>query len=173
MRTVRCWCYNKPRIKLAISWSNEPIQLVLASLFPLIDYYYYYPSHNAFKKWIYETCDHFSFLITKPHTQFQRNSEWFKGFVVAYLKTLLVSNLYRGISNQKVKQGSVYCTKSNERLNKEDQERFVCLEETRFSEVNVQAANHWHKVPYFKESQTQTFLKVTIFLLVEPVSWTN
>lgn len=29
----------------------------------------------------------------------------------------------------KVKQKCAYCTKSNERLNKEDQERFVCLKE--------------------------------------------
>lgn len=29
----------------------------------------------------------------------------------------------------------VYCTKSNERLNKDDQERFVCLKETRMNEM--------------------------------------
>lgn len=29
----------------------------------------------------------------------------------------------------------VYCTKSNERLNKDDQERFVCLKETWMNEM--------------------------------------
>lgn len=54
---------------------------------------------------------------------------------IAKWKATFVSNALACHLKSKVKQKFSYCTKSNERLNKEDQERFVCLKETWFNKI--------------------------------------